>query len=229
MSKKITFTNFFDVDETFKPEPASKNIPEWYKKTDSYSNGKKIPTHDGNVQTTIKKCVPVFDALTSGYLIFTHVDIYVSTQDGSPYYQWASAEPIDFHPVTQAENHPKQNGFPYPKFVNPWSIKTEKGYSVLVTQPIHRDAPFCILEGIVDTDLYDAPINFPFVLNDPTWEGLIPAGTPIAQIIPFKRDKFIMQIGNKKDINNTALTLKKLKISFFDRYRNLFWSRKEYK
>jgi hypothetical protein len=229
MNKKITFTNFYGVDETFMPEPASKNIPEWYKKTNSYSNGKKIPTNDGNVQTTIKKCVPVFDALTSGYLIFTHVDIYVSMQDGAPYYQWSSTEPLDWHPVMQAENHPKQNGFPYPKFVNPWSIKTEKGYSVLVTQPIHRDAPFRILEGIVDTDLYDAPINFPFTLNDPTWEGLIPAGTPIAQIIPFKRDKFVMKIGNEKDKNTTITTLKKLKSSFFDTYRNYFWTRKEYK
>ena len=37
-----------------------------------------------------------------------------------------------------------------PKFINPWSIKTSKGYSIFITQPMHRDLPFEILQSIVD-------------------------------------------------------------------------------
>ncbi len=229
MFKLITFTNTSEADETYKPEPASKHLPEWYKKTESYTGGKKAPIGEGNISTTVKRCVPVFDAITSGYLIFTHTDIYVSTKDGAPYFEWLSGNPIDFHPVIQAENHPVKNGFPYPKFLNPWSIKTPKGYSVFISQPLHRDLPFKILEGIVDTDKYTAPINFIFTLNNVNWEGLIPAGTPIAQIIPFKRDSFVMKIGKKQDKKDILKVVKKLKTKFFDAYRNFFWTRKSFK
>jgi hypothetical protein len=51
------------------------------------------------------------------------------------------------------------------------------------------------------------------VINDPMFEGLIPKGTPVAQVIPFKRDKWKMKIGSKKEIEeqnkiSTKLTTK---------------------
>ena len=53
---------------------------------------------------------------------------------------------------------------------------------------MHRESVFTIMDGIVDTDSYNALVNFPFFLNDWSYEGLIPAGTPMAQVIPFKRE-----------------------------------------
>jgi hypothetical protein len=40
---------------------------------------------------------------------------------------------------------------------------------------------------VVDTDKHPIVINFPFVINK-DFSGIIPAGTPIIQAIPFKRD-----------------------------------------
>ena len=240
MSKIIKFTNIFGIDDIYPPEPASKNIPEWYKYLGSYIKGKKAPDGSGETTATIKKCMPVFDAINSGYIIKTPVDIYVSQKpnpkkneqpDTIPHYEWAGFGMLKFHPVEQAPNYPNPNGYPqsYPKWMNPWAIETPKGYSSIFVQPWHRDSVFTILPGIVDTDTYTAPVNFPFFLNDMYWQGLIPAGTPIAQVIPFKRDKWKMGLGGPKDIEKQSKVIKKLGTTFFDAYKNQFRQPKEYR
>jgi hypothetical protein len=225
----ITFTNVSGVDVTIdKPIPASQAIPEWYKSTLSYISGEKKPKGNGEGESTIKKCMPVFDSMTSGYLILLPADIYVSPKEGEPYFQWSNLGLISFHVFEQAPIHPMKNGFNYPKLKNPWAIKTPKGYSCLIMQPTHRDLPFNIFPAVVDTDTYTDAINFPFVLKDPNFEGLIPAGTPIAQIMPFKRESWKMQIGNEKDLIQTMQVANKLQRKFFDRYKTMFWTKKEY-
>lgn len=226
---KMIFTNCSEVKDLEKPVPADKLLPEWYKKTESYMYGEKKPTGNGETSSTIKKCIPVFDAMSAGYIIKSPADVYVSQKDGNPWYEWADLGLISFHPVEQAPFHPNSNSFPYPKWMNHWSIQTPKGYSTLFVQPFHRESPFTILPGIVDTDTYTAPVNFPFVLNDPLFKGLIPKGTPIAQVIPIKKDSWTMEFGSEKNLIAQLDISRKLKSKFFDRYKSMFWSRKEYK
>ena len=235
---QIVFTDTVGVPEQYAPKPASQSVPDWYKDLESYISGKKQPTGDGNTTATIKRCMPVFDAISGGYILYTPADVFVSqkeTEPGKtgPWYEWPSFGPIQFHPVTQAPTHPGRNGLPdgasYPKWINPWSIKTPKGYSVLFIQPMHRPSPFTILPGIVDTDQYTAPVNFPFVLNDWSFEGLIPAGTPMAQVIPFKRESWKMELGEDKDRLAQNKVTSHLRTSFFDSYKNKFRQPKEYK
>jgi len=227
--KEITFTNVLGLD-FFPPKPAVKEVPEWYKNTPEYANnlGRKIAT-DGGTPHTIKKCVPVFDAITAGYILYTQVDIQVKQEDGLPYYNWSDQGAIAFHPIEQAPLHPVKNGAPYPKWNNTYSISTPPGYSVLFTAPMHRESIFTILDGVVDTDTYKAPVNFPFVLNDIKWEGIIPAGTPMAQVIPFKRESWEHKIGSDKERIEQDRVTRKLKTLFFNSYKRQFWSRKEYK
>jgi hypothetical protein len=225
----IIFTNIWETDEIEMPKPAIEFIPDWYKESKSYINNEKKPSPEGISPATIKKCMPVFDALTAGYIITTPADVYVSLEDGKQNFQWSNFALIEWHPNVQAELHPVSNGFPYPKWNNPWGITTPKGYSTLFVQPMHRESVFTILPGIVDTDTYTIPVNFPMVINDPTFEGLIPKGTPMAQVIPFKRETWNITIGGKKEIalitkNSTRLTSK-----FFDKYKTMFRSKKEYR
>ena len=42
---------------------------------------------------------------------------------------------------------------------------------------------------MVDTDKYPIPVHFPFLLKK-NFEGLIKQGTPIIQVIPFKRESW---------------------------------------
>jgi hypothetical protein len=113
--------------------------------------------------------------------------------------------------------------------MNPWSIRTPDGYSALFVQPFHRESIFAILPGIVDTDTYFAPVNFPFVLNDVAFEGLIPKGTPIAQVIPFKRESWTMAIGDAQEFVDLHKVTGQLATKAVDRYKSMFWMRKDYK
>lgn len=240
---RIVFTNTFGVPDEFTPKPATAFIPDWYKNMDSYMSGDKSPDGNGSTTATIKRCMPVFDSITAGYIITTYVDVYVSQKDGTgisrstgkkkkikvPWYEWPSFSPIQFHPVEQAPEHPMENGYPYPKWINPWSITTPPGYSVMFTAPVHRPSIFTILDGVVDTDTYNAPVNFPFVLNDITFEGLIPAGTPMAQIIPFRREEWEMSIGSNQEIDSQNKVTSLLRTRLFDSYKSQFRTIKEYK
>lgn len=225
---KITFTNTTGADLE-QPQPASKLVPDWYKNTESYTSGEKKPRGDGGTTATVKRCIPVFDAITAGYIITSPADVFVSIKDGGQWFEWSDFGLISFHPIEQAPEHPAKKPFPYPKWNNPWAIATPKGYSTLFVQPFHRESVFTILPGVVDTDQYTPPVNFPFVVNDPAFEGLIPKGTPIAQVIPFKRDSWNMALGNKKDFDAQVKVSKKLQSKFFDRYKSMFWTKKEYK
>ena len=112
--------------------------------------------------------------------------------------------------------------------MNPWGIKTPRGYSVLICNPMHnKSSIFSILEGIVDTDKYHVPINFPFIIIDKDFEGIIPAGTTIAQVIPFKRNRWTFSISKKeKDKEQITIMLYKLKSLFYDSYKIYFRDKK---
>jgi hypothetical protein len=204
-------------------------LPNWYKEIESYIGGEKISKGKGINTPTIKRCMPVFDAITIGYLITLPADVVVSLKDGVQSFDAANFNLVLSHIIEQAPTHPLRNEHSYPKWINPWGIKTPKGYSCLFIQPMHREAPFTILPGVVDTDTYTAPVNFPMIINDPKFEGLIPKGTPIAQVIPFKRDPWEIKIGGFEEMQEQADVTTTLTTKFFDRYKSMFRAPKEYK
>ena len=235
--QNITFTNLYDTEELYPPKPASKYIPNWYKDLDSYTSGKKEVLNNSAVPTTIKRCMPVFDSITAGYIIFTPYDVFVTQipsesepLKSQPFYHWKGEKFIEFHDISQVPNHPNNSGHTvaFPKFINQWGIKTPKGYSTMIIKPMHRDSVFTIFPGIVDTDKYTNGINFPFILNDINFSGLIPAGTPMAQVIPFKRDSWKMNFGKEKDLEDIKKVQKKTGSVFFDGYKNMFREKKDF-
>ena len=236
--KNINKNNFFyfeknieNLDDKYNPVPAKSIIPEWYKETVSYiSNKKTIEAKDkSRSSATIKKCVPVFDSLVCGYLLLTPTDIIVEMKDGQPYYSWPNFEIINFHPIEQAHLHPSAEKYgSVPKLMNQFFIKTPKGYSTLFIPPMNRNNTIQILPAIVDTDIYHNLINFPFVLSSHNFEGLIPAGTPFAQLVPIKRKSFKMKIGKYGLAKIADKQRFHLFSTFYGYYRNSIWKRKEY-
>lgn len=145
---------------------------------------------------TLKKCPPVIDAMTAGFLMPLACD--VSVQNGE--FSWDrdlpacfsnySRSPIGFHDPSQVAGSPFFDGDQFIiKFHNFWTIKLPEGYSLLVTHPINRDElPFRTLTGLVDADRYcDLFIEFPARWSNPDFNGTLPKGTPVAQCIPVKR------------------------------------------
>jgi hypothetical protein len=234
---KIKFTDAYGFGMNYPPKPASSFLPDWYKNAPQYRNNKKEIVQDAVATSgTIKKCIPIFDSLTSGYIITTHVDVWVKQKDVGndqkmPFYHFPEFEAISTHDPDQVKYHPLANNkMPTPKWNSPWSIKTPKNHSCLFVPPLNNPNNFfTIIPGIVDTDSYNPPINFPFILNDIKFEGLIPAGTPMVQVIPFKRQSWEMEFGNNKDIQEQKMQFYKLKSNIFDSYKKMFWAKKEFK
>lgn len=220
-----------ELDYFPKPVPASKKIPDWYKKLTTHIDNQKVYV-EGNANLTIKKCMPVFDAMTSGYLILLPCDVWVTRNlDGSPNFTWPiQVKMVTAHSKEQASTItvPPGYGPEFLKWTNPWIVKVPQGWSVLFTQPMHRDdLPFQILSGIVDTDNFKLSVQFPFLLQK-DFVGLIPAGTPVAQIIPVKREEWVAEysaLAPGQKIKN----LETHSVIFENRYKKTFWNKKVFK
>ena len=81
---------------------------------------------------------------------------------------------------------------PMLKLLNPWIIRTPEGTSCLFTPLLNRSEVQIIPFGaIVETDRFFAPIHLPFLLVPPPGGRVrIERGTPVAQIIPFRRENW---------------------------------------
>jgi hypothetical protein len=179
-----------------KPVPASTLIPEWWKEMPPYGTEKfdmqPYPT------TTAKKCFPLLDGLTSGYIITLWSDLFVKKDSfGNQSVNWTVS-----HPVVEAWSQLQSSSYEIPEGFNKtvyknfhgWIIETPKDYSCLIVHPVgYQNLPIRTLTGVVDTDKLKTLSNAPFLIRD-DFEGIIPKGTPMAQVIPFKRDSWKMEI-----------------------------------
>jgi hypothetical protein len=86
--------------------------------------------------------------------------------------------------------------------------------------------PFTTITGFVDSDIYNLPIQFPFFIKK-GFTGIIEAGTPIAQMIPIKRNNWKIEV--KKENSEKFNILSEKYLSTIKRsYKNNFWFRKKY-
>jgi hypothetical protein len=239
--------DYFALKEDY-PIPAKLNIPEWYKKLEHNLSTK-----------TVKGCMPFLDSLTAGYILKMPQDFNVrhnvdnendkgekfkdsfQTYALHDFSQIIHAKGInlnsgiDTHSIKQLEGSPyieKNKNLPIYKIVNPWKIKTPKGYSCLFVSPLNNsDDRFSIIPAIVDTDTFDMEINFPIIINGdkyPTLETTFKKGTPYVQIIPFKRDSWKMTFNKwlPKEIINTKIFYS---LTLLNRYKDKFWKKKSWR
>jgi hypothetical protein len=232
---KIKFIPFGiqDFDLVHIPKPAIQALPEWFKQMKPFTGGDtKHRLENGNKNVTIKWCNPFGDALGAGYFIFLENAVSVQKKGGESLFEWLSGgkEVISMHNKIQIDEKTVAAGYnkqPF-KFHNYWGIKLPPGYSAIFTHPINRtELPFFTLTGVVDVDDYNNPVNFPFFIRD-DFEGVIEAGTPIAQIIPFKREAWKMEV-EKFDQLKTQSMVHKFYTNLFRPYKRFYWKRKEYK
>lgn len=216
MKKKIKFISVLPRFVFPGPKPASKSMPDWFR---------TMPTVSEGIQT-VKRCVPVLDAMTTGYMMTLAADIEF---DGHEFIQTTVELLVTKHDPSQTERVQLPMEFltqPY-KWTNFFTLVTPKGYSTLFVHPMNRlDLPFYSFSGVVDTDKHPVPVNFPFVMRG-NFKGTIPAGTPLVQAIPFKRENWSSEI-------ETSESPKFNKASYemhnppFGYYKKHWWSRKLY-
>ena len=176
-----------------KPEPASTFMPSWWKEMPVFSGGAKKLNLMPYSNVTAKKCFPLLDGMTTGYIATLWADLLVTDYEGVSGARWTTEAPIlEAWETSQTQGYELPQGFTFPvyKYLHGWVIKTPPGYSCLITHPFgHPNLPLRTLTGVVDTDTFNGLANSPFVIQK-GFEGIIEKGTPMFQIIPFKRDEW---------------------------------------
>ena len=232
------------VNDIF-PEPSLKHVPKWFKEL---KHSKEIPT--------VKGCMPFLDSLTAGYIMKMPQDLYLEhnftnekgEKDSSFRYSFHDSQQLvtryKFNVNTKEKDchnprqlgpkcpfHDKNKELPFYKILNPFAIKTPPGYSCLFVPPLNNhDDRFEIVSGIVDTDTYEGEINFPIIINGdkyPTLNTIIKRGTPLAQVIPFKRESWKIVI-NERPISEAVIGFYQVKKFLIDNYRKIFWRKKRW-
>lgn len=237
---KIEFKPLNNIVRNVPPEPMKFNLPNWYKDLSNTMSGRpknarELKAENSHTISTAKKCVPLTDFLTSGYLLKFSTDIFIDPMvplEGDEVSFICKTkydnQTVTFHPYEQLETPIDGKKHTYIKFRNFWVIKTPPGYSCLFMQPLRLGSGnFVMLPGIVDTDKYDDCINFPGYLTV-TKDFKINCGDPMMMVFPFKRDAWEMEI-SKSNFNanesNVFLTIHR----YFDNvYRNFFHEKKRY-
>ena len=245
--KKIEFllasTFPFEIPE---PIPASELLPDWWKNGESF-----ISKQDGSLNVDgkddraagMKSCIPFLDGLTSGYLLLTWADIeilenhnerikyrYVEKDENGI---WKESD-INWDLVgerTGAIGHtmPRPAGYAinHMTWQSKWGIKVPRGWSVLYTHPLSRfELPFFTASAIMDSDRFASHGSAPFFIKK-DWTGIIPKGTPFAQIIPIKRSSWVSKsVRQGREDQYIAASARMVPYGF---YRSKLWVPKKYK
>jgi hypothetical protein len=233
--KKIIFEPNNEISQMLgaAPQSASNFMPDWFKKLTPFKDGKRkfsFP-QSGRTAATVKKCMPFLDALSSGYMITLEQEVYVENTENGKSFRWQDTNKtlVGLHGPFQYEGFEIPNNFEPTafKWSNYWSIVPPKGYSLLFSHPLNRlELPFYTLSGVVDADNFMGVVNFPFFIKK-DFEGIIESGTPIAQVIPIKRENWKSEVINMKKDKSIKHDYQSF-TSIFEFYKKNFWVKKDY-
>jgi hypothetical protein len=213
------------------PKPAKLYAPKWYK---DIKQDKGINTDlngDAVDSGALKRCMPFLDGLTSGYIQETWTDIHIKRENGLINYTYPlGPEIINIRDSVSIDI----SDIYYPlEFI--WKImwfpKLPKGWSMLFTSPTNRlDLPFTSLTGVMDSDHFNHASpnggNYPFYVHR-DFEGIIPAGTPMYQMIPIKRERWESSALDF-NLDESLRKMSEIKKFIYNGYKNKFWQKKEY-
>ena len=152
---------------------------------------------------SLRRCAGTVDMLSAGITIpsWTNFDFKFDEKDGVWHSRGASfggssnrdtrvgvVDSFDYAatgecPVTSVRKI--ENSY-YPKLVNPWKIETAPGWSTLILPTYWEPSEhYTVLPAIVHTDFYHtANVVLNLISNKPF---TIKYGTPLVQLVPFKR------------------------------------------
>ncbi|MFP1632539.1 hypothetical protein ACLB6G_12440 [Zhengella sp. ZM62] len=193
---KITLTCLPGYEDRLRrPCAATGSLPSWVRALPAKARSAVL---DGGEVRTVKQCPPFLDAMRSGILFPLACDVRV--RNGIFEWDWdlplhplarMTRSPLGFHAPEQAAGVPGVDPQSFAvKFNNFWTVGLPEGWSMLFIHPVNRlDLPYRTLSGLVDCDHWrDGFVHFPALWTEPDFEGVLPAGTPVAQGFPVRRE-----------------------------------------
>jgi len=227
------------------PVPAKTVIPDWFKKIPPERENRSVGSIVPRNFSTVKKCVPYLDALTTGYMLRIPQDINIVRDpiSNEVFAHWGYSR-FARYPNTKDEmiifdtDKPlhRHEGLPVPPgyLTIPWrlevypTIETPKGYSSLITHPFNRyDLPFLSLTGVIDTDNLHVPLAVTLYLRE-DFVGILEKGTPVAQVLPFKRENWTHEVCPPYDDTTFHKTKFTIQSNMIRSYSKNFWAKKSY-
>jgi hypothetical protein len=241
MSKNINFKarSKTEFELQLKPYPAVKQLPKWFTEMEPYEQNndfpelsKNIHLRNGTSNATFKKCVPLLDGMSSGYIIPLWADVIVEQQNNESIIFWRTRSDIFELHAESAKKIISPIGYDQKiyKYMNCWIPETPKGYSCLVISPLgHNDLPFKAVPAVVDTDKSTLELVFPMWIKT-GFEGIVEKGTPLVQIIPFKRDDWTSTFDYYEDnYYKTVIEEKSFNSTIVSNYLKNHHSKKKFK
>lgn len=177
-------------DEGVIPAPvrAKTALPDWFRKLPPVDEAHVSP---GNSGITVKRCMPFLDAMAAGWVIGLAATVRMEISEGGRRVDcgWDFDRTlVSNHASHQVAGNPREP-LPPCKFHNYWTIRTPPGWSCLFVPPLNRaNGLFEVVSGVVDTDTYQSEIHFPFFATGEDGLYVLERGTPIVQVIPFRRE-----------------------------------------
>jgi hypothetical protein len=210
------------------PAPSKEFVPQWYKDSPRFTTGNDMTFGEDGPNKNYKLCVPFLDIMTAGYIIELPYDIHVTLLGDRIGFDWVDAPDM----VSARRN---LRGLPRPAgcyeqayaWTFFWGVKTPPGYSALITHPFNRyELPYITTNGIIDSDNFSQGGEIPFFLKE-GFSGIIPAGSPIAQVIPFKREPWKSEV-KEYDDSFFQKQVYKLHRNITGAYKKSMWVKKTY-
>ena len=237
---EIKFIAMDDITEKVvpRPVPARNALPLWFSNQSYFKNNAKHPEFsDGEIiNQTVRACMPFLDAISGGYIQQTWCDIHLDFKYEKDvvthvFYNYSNGPNIINHRPEVSIN--VSNDFHQVEMIwrMPWMPILPKGWSMLVTNPINRlDLPFHGCSAIIDSDVFYHTLggNYPFFVKKQFNNMIIPAGTPMYQMIPIKRESWTSTIKHISDDDRHILR-SKIRSRYIAPYKKLFHQKKTYK
>jgi hypothetical protein len=228
------------LKKLFKPEPiiTFKALDGYYNVSTPIQPSAKIRADWMRKQDKFKftSCPGIYDFASMGYMLTSYVDFYIKANSAGVaiVYKnpavpiWMKEVRLDHKLVDGMINF--QNVPPNVlKIPLPWSISTKPGWSLMYLPPIMHSGSLmedlCFYPGVIDSDKY-FHANFVFSVKNEC-EVFVPAGTPLVQIVPFKREKITATCtrATEKEQGFHKFSFPRINVQY---YRKKLWNKKSY-
>jgi hypothetical protein len=238
--KKIQFVikdKHYLANKDIHPKPMSDYVPEWYKDMQPYKPKSKSLLDIINIKNNVKSCPSFVEIFKEGFAILAPCDILLSYNHKTKEWFWktpllyeqfeflSGTKFVDIHNNNQMLNHvPNNNLYKLIFKINlPMKIITPNGYSVRqIPMPYNFNNDWEAMYGVFRSDkIHEVNIQIGYKTHKE--EILIKRGEPLCVYIPFKREKFKLDIVdyNKRQPNILLINENKMYSSFFKRTKNI--------
>jgi hypothetical protein len=219
--------NYANIEH--KPVPASQMYPSWFK---------SLPATTPEGMSTLKRCPPMTDMFSLGYIIPMWTEIKMTpTSQG---YHIDTRMPIIENPLegsrqTLSAQYPQQyqntpwQDYQVIKLSSPWVVKTPPGYSLMILPLFgQHGCPVEPISAIIEADEYQIALSITckIVANQGEVVHLLP-GMPLAQLVPFKRETWTSKYSIKSLVEHAKIA-NKLRTYITSGYRRFWHKKKEF-